>query len=81
MERDMAVLYFQQRYFSNKTSDVKSGDYSKAEVDEFLDDVIKDFAKPTQLWSNPFVKRLLIWRKDHLIKPQVGQLNQTLYWK
>ena len=42
MERDMASIILQQRYFEQDFGREVRG-YSKAEVDEFLDDVIKDY--------------------------------------
>ena len=42
MRETWQVLYFQQKIFLNKSLTWSPG-YSKAEVDEFLDDVIKDY--------------------------------------
>ena len=37
------VLFFQQKIFLSKSLDVRSVDIVRFEVDEFLDDVIKDY--------------------------------------
>ena len=42
-ERNGKYYFFQQKIFSSKSLDVEVRGYSKVEVDEFLDDVIKDY--------------------------------------
>ena len=59
MEREMASIIFSAKDIFEQEFGREVRGYSKAEVDEFLDDVIKDYGL-TQLWSNLFVRRLLI---------------------
>ena len=64
MERDMAgIIFFGEKIFFEQEFGREVRGYSKVEVDEFLDDVIKDYETYAP-WSSHFVRKLRIWRKN-----------------
>ncbi len=71
------VLYFQRKIFFEQEFGREVRGYSKAEVDEFLDDVIKDYETYAALVKSS-VKRWVDLKEELSHKPQVAPINQTL---